>query len=121
MPLGGGRIDKVEAFNILFECLQLEERSISAVRLDIFRLVFQLGQQIACESKKENNSLELWDESWGMLKGLYEGLAEIEGRVMQGTHEANLKQFLSLRSVEQLEVDAREAFRRENPTEEAAS
>lgn len=111
-PLGGGRIGKVEAFNILSDSLQLEERPISAIRLDLFRLVFLLGQHISYESKHGSNTLELWDENWDMLNGLYEGLAAIEGRVMKETHEANLKQFLSSRSVDQFEEDALEEFKR---------
>ncbi len=113
-PLGGGRIGKAEAFNILSEKLQLEEKPISMIRLEVFRLVSLLGQHIAFDSQNGKNTLELWRENWDMLNGLYEGLAEIEGLVMKDTHQANLQRFLALRSAEQFEEDALELVQRRN-------
>ncbi len=114
MPLGGGHINKVDAFNILSERLLLEEKPISELRLEIFRMVILLGRFMTSDINQGKNSLELWEENWDMLNGLYEGLAEIEGLVMKDTHEANLKQFLKLRSAAQLEEDALELVQRRN-------
>jgi hypothetical protein len=114
MPLGGGHINKVDVFNILSEKLQLEEKPLSELRLGVFRMVYLLGQHMDYEGQHGKNSLNLWQENWDMLSGLYEGLAEIESLVMKDTHEANLKQFLELRRAEQLEEDALELVQRRN-------
>lgn len=114
MPLGGGHINKVDVFNILSEKLLLEEKPLSQLRLEVFRLVSLLGRHMTSDLNKGENGLELWDENWDMLNGLYEGLAEIESLVMKQTHEANLNQYLKLRSSEQLEEDALDLVRRQN-------
>ncbi|MDQ2773242.1 MAG: hypothetical protein M3Y54_22380 [Bacteroidota bacterium] len=114
MPLGGGSINKVDAFNILSDRLLLEEKPISTLRLEVFRLVFTLGQHISYHGTKGKNDLDLWQESWDMLAGFYEGLAEIEDLVMADTHQANLQQVLELRSAEQLAEDAQELLQRRN-------
>lgn len=114
MPLGGGSINKVDAFNILSDRLQLEEKPISTLRLEVFRLVFLLGQHISYHGIRGKNDLDLWEENWAMLGGLYEGLAEIEDLVMSDTHQDNLKRVLELRSDEQLQEDEQELLQRRN-------
>lgn len=106
-PIGGGRLNKVEAFDILSERLGIHERPLSTVRLDLFRLVFLLGTEFQEQrGNPRKNQLELWDEGWSLIGDLYESLAEIETQAMKPTHEATLRRFLDERSAEQHRLDA---------------
>ncbi len=100
-PVGGGSLDKVHAFSILADHLQLEEKPISAIRLDIFRTVWNLGLDFFQQAEQPDpKRLKLYGEGWEMLSDLYEALAEMEEAAMAENHAANLAAFLSARSAE---------------------
>lgn len=108
-PLGGGSIGKAEAFDIMAEQLCIHERPLSEVRLDVFRLVFQLGTEFQAQSKSRGKAeSELWDESWALLGGLYEGLAAVEAAAMKTAHAVNTQNFLATRSAK-IEAEDRAA------------
>lgn len=97
-PIGGGRISKADAFDVLAEKLNIEERPISEIRRDVFRLVFSLGRLAVEQGQEGKIDLEIFPESWDVLGAIYEGLAQIEAQSMEPTHQANLTTFLAERS-----------------------
>lgn len=98
-PIGGGRISKAEAFDVLAEKLGLEERPLSEIRRDVFRLVFDLGRFAFEHGQHGKIGLDMWAESFEALGGLYEGLAGMEHQAMEPTHKANLERYLHERSI----------------------
>lgn len=88
-PIGGGRIGKAEAFDILAVALGIEDRPISAARLDVFYLVLGLGRHFA-QVPMSGNAAEVYEESWEMMGGLYQGLAHLEAAAMKQLHADNL-------------------------------
>jgi hypothetical protein len=88
-PIGGGRIGKAEAFDILAEGLGIEDRPLSAARLDLFYLVLGLGRHFA-EAPLSGNAAEVPVECWDVMGGLYHGLAHLEAAAMKQLHADNL-------------------------------
>ncbi len=102
-PIGGGRLDKAQAFDVLAEALHIDERPIGAVRTDLFRLVFEVGGYALAQLDRTAQGrppLVLWGESWQLLGALYEALNGLELEAMRSTHAANLEQFLTERAAE---------------------
>lgn len=100
-PLGGGRIGKAAAFDILAEKLDLEDQALGTTRLTIFRLVHEMGRYISANADHyHRHSFQPWEESWQMLGMLYEGLAEIEATAMSGIHAENTRALLDTRREE---------------------
>ena len=87
-PLGGGRIGKAEAFDILALSLGIEDRPLSEVRLDVFYLVLGLGRHFA-QVPSAGNAAELPAECWDVMSGLYQGLAHLEAAAMKQAHADN--------------------------------
>jgi len=98
-PIGGGRISKADAFDVLAEKLNIEERPLSEVRRDVFRLVFDIGRYAVEHGQHGKIDVELWRESFETMGALYEGLAQIEQEAMAPTHKANLDHFMRERSI----------------------
>jgi hypothetical protein len=88
-PIGGGRISKADAFDILAVSLGIEDRPISAARLDVFYLVLGLGRHFA-QAPVSGNAVEVPEECWEVMAGLYQGLAHLEVAAMKQLHADNL-------------------------------
>lgn len=97
-PIGGGRLDKVEAFDVLAMHLNIEERPLSEVRLNIFRLVFRLGSWAMEHKSTNNHPLSEASEGWEELGALYEGLAGLESSAMADSHKLNLSRYMDERA-----------------------